>query len=336
MNIAVLLGGISPERNVSFASGKAIADALVSLGHSVRLLDPARGADCEISAEQIQLGMDREVTDEELQSFLPGNLLACVDSTALDGVDLAFLALHGRYGEDGYIQSLLDLRGIRYTGSKMASSALAMDKIMSKRLMHSVGIPTPEWTMAGPEQAGDYAFLEELRNEMRGALVVKPNDQGSTVGVTIVQSGNLDDIAAAIREALKYSSLALIEQFIEGREITVGVLGGEALPIVEIIPHEGFYDYRHKYTKGHTEYECPAALGEHDTEFVQNLAATAHHVLGCAAYSRVDFRLDEDGAPFCLEVNTLPGMTSQSLLPMAAAAVGLDFAGLCEKIIEFS
>lgn len=336
MNIAVLLGGISPERNVSFASGKAIADALTSAGHTVRLLDPARGANCELNAEQIELAMEREVTDDELHSFQPSNLLACVNSAAFDGIDIAFLALHGRYGEDGYIQSLLDLRGIKYTGSKMASSALAMDKIMSKRLMHSVGIPTPEWTVAGPEQADDYTFLEEVRNEIRGALVVKPNDQGSTVGVTIIENGNLDDISRAIHEALKYSSLALIEKFIAGREITVGVLGTEALPIVEIIPHEGFYDYQHKYSKGHTEYECPADIPEHDTEFIQSLAATAHHVLGCTAYSRVDFRLDDDGAPFCLEVNTLPGMTSQSLLPKAAAAVGIEFAELCEKIIELS
>jgi D-alanine-D-alanine ligase len=336
MNIAVLLGGISPERNVSFASGKAIAEALMAAGHTVRLIDPARGADCEISIEEISLTMDREVTDEELLSFQPGNLLACVNSAAFDGIDIVFLALHGRYGEDGYIQSLLDLRGIRYTGSKMASSALAMDKIMSKRLMHSVGIPTPEWTVAGPEQADDYAFLEEVRNEIRGKLVVKPNDQGSTVGVTIVENGNLDDIRIAIHEALRYSSLALIEKFIAGREVTVGVLGGEALPVVEIIPHDGFYDYQHKYSKGHTEYQCPADILEHDTEFLQNLAATAHHVLGCTAYSRVDFRIDEDGSPFCLEVNTLPGMTSQSLLPKAAAAAEIDFTALCEKIIELS
>lgn len=336
MNIAVLLGGISPERNVSFASGKAIAEALLSRGHAITLIDPARGADCVLDMAQLQVAMDNEVTLEELHSLKPENLLACVSSPVFNGIDCAFLALHGKYGEDGYMQSLLDLRGIRYTGSKMASSAIAMDKAVTKRLIHSVGIPTPEWVTVGAEHAEDYHFLEEVRNDLRGAAVVKPNDQGSTVGVTIVESGNLDDLARAIKTALQYSSLAIIEQFIPGREITVGVLGDEALPIVEIIPHEGFYDYKHKYSKGHTEYECPAALNEHDTEFIQGLALTAHHIAGCTAYSRVDFRLDDDGAPFCLEVNTLPGMTSQSLLPKGAAALGIEFDELCEKIIEFS
>lgn len=336
MNIAVLLGGISPERNVSFASGKSIAEALISRGHTVTLIDPALGADCAIDMAQLQVAMETEITLEELRAFQPENLLACVQSPAFNGIDCAFLALHGKYGEDGYIQSLLDLRGIRYTGSKMMASAVAMDKALTKRLMHSAGVPTPEWVAVGPEQAEDYHFLEDIRNEMRGIVVVKPNDQGSTVGTTIVDSGNLDDIAAAIRIALQYSSLALIEQFIPGRELTVGVLGDEALPIVEIIPHEGFYDYKHKYSAGHTEYACPAALNEHDAEFLQGLAVTVHHITGCAAYSRVDFRLDDDGAPFCLEVNTLPGMTSQSLLPKGAAAMGLDFADLCEKIIELS
>ena len=334
MNIAVLLGGISPERNVSFASGQAIAHALQERGHTITLVDPARGADCVITSDDIRVTADTEVTMEELQSFSPWSIVECVQSGALDDIDIAFLGLHGRYGEDGYIQSLLDMRGVRYTGSGMTSSALAMDKVMTKRLMQARHIPTPDATIAAAD-AGDEAFAA-IGEYFSGPVVVKPNDQGSTVGVTIVEVVDALEIERAVAEALRFSSLALIEQFIPGREFTVSVLGGQALPVVEIIPHEGFYDYRHKYTKGHTEYECPADLLEQDAEFMQNLAESAYEALGCRAYCRVDFRMDDEHSPFCLEVNTLPGMTSQSLFPKAAAAAGVEFGELCEKIIELS
>jgi D-alanine-D-alanine ligase len=275
-------------------------------------------------------------TAEELAKLSPRELLDCITSTALDGIDIVFLGLHGEYGEDGVIQSLLDCRGIRYTGSKRGASAAAMDKILTKRLLATAGVPSPQWHSATADLAEDYDFLEEVRSELGEHLIVKPSNQGSTVGVTVIPSGNLDDIRDAILHATQYSTEVLIERFIEGREITVGVLGNEALPIVEIVPDEGFYDYEHKYTKGHTEYLCPAPIDEYQTEFIQSLALAAHAVLGCTAYSRVDFRLDEDGQPYCLEVNTLPGFTETSLVPKAAAAQGISFIEICEKIIELS
>ncbi|MBL7975917.1 MAG: D-alanine--D-alanine ligase, partial [Candidatus Kapabacteria bacterium] len=260
----------------------------------------------------------------------------CASSNCLDGVDVVFSVLHGFAGEDGMMQALLEASGIKYTGSKVLASALAMDKVMSKIMLLAAGVPTPEWTTVRATHEITDDLLKEIRADFRLGMVVKPNDQGSTVGMTIVKSGNLDDIENAIRLALQYSNVALIENYIEGRELTVAVLGSEALPIVEIIPDGGFYDYAHKYTKGMSEYMCPAEMDEEVAAFVQQLAVTSHKVLGCSGYSRVDFRLDEENHPWCLEVNTLPGMTATSLVPKAAAAAGIEFADLCERIIELS
>lgn len=332
MNIIVLLGGISPERNISLLSGRAAVQALRDLGHTVRAVDPARGANGLLTNEELAAATPQAVTDEELAAFRTSALTACVQSTLFDDVDVVFIALHGRYGEDGYMQSLLDLRGIRYTGSSMLASAMAMDKITSKMLFSVAGIPTPHWVTVEPEQADDEDAMQAVRSEIPGTLVVKPNDQGSTVGMTIVGSG--DDLAAAVRLAGSYSAQVLIEQFIPGRELTVAVLGTDALPVIEIVPKEGFYDYSNKYTKGRTEYHCPADLNEDVEHHVQNLAVAAHGILGCHGYSRVDFRLTDDNLPFCLEVNTIPGFTETSLVPMAAKQAGIDFGALCEELIQ--
>jgi D-alanine-D-alanine ligase len=336
MTIAVLMGGISSERNVSLASGKAVAEALQSLGHNVLALDPALGRECALNLAELMPNAGLPPEDALLRSFSKQCLIDCVQSPLLDSVDIVFLALHGKFGEDGYIQALLDMRGKRYTGSTMLSSTIAMSKLMSKRIFQSTGIPSPPFAVVRGEQAQDYDVLEELRAELGEHLVIKPDCEGSTVGISIVESGNLDDLKHGIEQAALYSPIVLVETFIEGRELTVAVLGNEALPIIEIETHDGFYDYAHKYTKGRTEYICPAELTEDTADFVANLALDAHRALGCRAYSRVDFRLDEDGQPFCLEVNTLPGMTATSLVPKAAAAAGIDFAALCEKIIALS
>lgn len=336
MKIIVLLGGLSPERNISLLSGRAAVFALRQRGHHVLAIDPIRGAGDPLTDDELQAATAREVTDEERQQFTADKLLSCITSQHFDNVDAVFILLHGRFGEDGYVQSLLDMRGIRYTGSQMLASATAMDKGLSKMLFQVAGIPTAQWATVTADEHTDAELMETVVREIDGALVVKPNDQGSTVGMTILDSPTTDDLAAAVEVAGKFSSTILIERFIPGRELTVPVLGGQALPIIEIEPKAGYYDFENKYTKGRTEYHCPADLTEEVEEHVKNLALAAHNVLGCRAYSRVDFRLTEDFMPVCLEVNTIPGFTETSLLPMAARENGMEFGELCEVIMRES
>ena len=332
MNIAVLLGGISPERNVSIVGGKAVANALIERGHSVVLIDPSRGADALVTEHILNVSASEKVSDAAL-SVSKRELINSMNSMAFDKVDIVFTVLHGNNGEDGIMQALLEARGVPYTGSKVLASALAMDKNASKVMFSAAGIQTPAWTLIHPNDYDNLALLKETMEDLRGHIVIKPNDQGSTVGLTIVQN-DLEAFHQAVLYAGQFSKSVLVEQFIEGRELTVAVLGDEALPVIEIVPEGGFYDYEHKYTKGKTNYICPADIPEDVAEFVSNLAITAHKILGCTAYSRVDFRLDEDNVPFCLEVNTIPGFSATSLVPMAAAAAGIEFGELCERIIE--
>lgn len=333
MNIAVVHGGISPERNVSIAGGKAVIEALMAKGHNVIPIDPAFGREGLRKVEDLTI-IDRFPTDEELSEFSPRSLIQCIDSELFDNIDIAFIVLHGLFGEDGKFQALLDLRGIPYTGSKVKASSVAIDKLSSKLLFTAAGLMTPPWAAVRKEHFGDYDYYEEVRGELGNHVVVKPNDQGSTIGISIVERGNLDDLHEAVMKAGKYSELVIVEQFIKGREITVGLLGEEALPPIEIIPESGFYDYEHKYTKGKTTYECPADIPGDIAEFAQNCAYTAFRVIGCEGFGRADFRMDEDGQMHLLEINTIPGFTATSLVPMAAAETGLDFPDLCEEIIN--
>ncbi|HYF01969.1 MAG TPA: D-alanine--D-alanine ligase [Patescibacteria group bacterium] len=336
MNIAVLLGGISSERNISLLSGRAITRALREKGHSVKAIDPMRGADGLMTDEELDQVKAAEITAAELKKFDPRKLMECINSDLFNDVEVVFIALHGKYGEDGSIQTLLELRGIPYTGTNVLSSAIAMDKNMSKMLFASGGVSTAPWIAITREQFEDMDLISEIRGELGRDLVIKANDQGSTVGMYIVKNAHQDEIKEAIAKAGDFSDMVLIEKYIAGRELTVPVVGDEALPIIEIIPHEGFYDFTNKYTKGNTEYVCPADLSADVTDFVQNLAIAAHRSLGCSVLSRVDFRLDEDNQPFCLEVNTIPGFTETSLVPKAAKEVGIEFGDLCEQIIELS
>lgn len=334
MRIAVLAGGISPERNVSLAGGKAAAAALRERGHSVVFLDPALGAEAVLDDTTLYVSA-AHFPGDELARFSTRNLLDCIQLPVFDSVDCAFLLTHGKNGEDGVLQALLQARGVRYTGSKVMSSALAMDKIASKLIFSAIGVTTPPWAVVRAGETDDSEHLEHILDELRGNVVVKPNDQGSTVGMSIVRN-DLEDLRRAVELAARYSDAVLIEQCIEGRELTVAILGREALPVLEIEPEGGFYDYEHKYTKGKTLYHCPADIYAETADFVSELAMTAHRALGCAAYSRVDFRLDEENVPYCLEVNTIPGFTATSLVPMAAQARGISFGELCERIIELS
>ena len=335
MNIAVLLGGNSPERNVSLASGAAVTRALHSRGHAVVAIDPSLGSSPVVDIDTLDIPAGPP-TAEELAERPVSRYLEAVCSSAFDGIEMVFSVLHGKNGEDGVMQALLEAKGCRYTGSSILGCSLTMDKCQTKIVFSAVNVPTPRWSIVRRGDDIDIELLRELRDAFRAGIVVKPNDQGSTVGMTIISGTNIDDIEAAIREAWKYSETALVEEFIEGRELTVAVVGDDALPIVEIVPEGGFYDYAHKYTKGMSSYQCPADLDEELSDFIRNLAIMAHKSCGCSGYSRVDFRLDEDNHPWCLEVNTLPGMTATSLVPKAAAAAGISFEDLCERIIELA
>jgi D-alanine-D-alanine ligase len=237
---------------------------------------------------------------------------------------LCVLMMHGTFGEDGQIQAILERRGIPYTGEGEAASRVAFDKLESKKLFLQAGVPTPRWEVLAPGQ----------RPTLPLPIVVKAPREGSSVGVHLVREpaqleGALADCAALDREIL-------VEELVEGRELTVGVVGDQATAVVEIRPHEGFYDYAHKYTKGASEYFCPAPLDEITTRLMQETALAAHRALGLKVYSRVDILLRADGTPFVLEANTIPGMTETSLLPKAAAVAGISFLGLCEEIARLS
>ena len=232
--------------------------------------------------------------------------------------------LHGTFGEDGQLQALLDARGIAYTGEGEAASRLAFDKLASKTLFEKAGVPTPRWEVLAPGQKPSLPL----------PIVVKAPREGSSVGVHLVRA--VGELEAALADCVSLDEEILVEELVEGRELTGGVIGDRALAVVEIRPHEGFYDYAHKYTKGASEYFCPAPLDEATTRCVQATALAAHRALGLEVYSRVDILLRADGTPFVLEANTIPGMTETSLLPKAAAAAGLSFLGLCEEIAQLS
>jgi D-alanine-D-alanine ligase len=241
-----------------------------------------------------------------------------------EGTELVFLALHGTFGEDGQIQKILHARGLPYTGANADVSGIAFDKEKTKEKFRQHGIPTPEGQLV--------RSLKEVTLSL--PVFIKPNAQGSSVGSR--SATTREELAIALADALKFDSAALVERLIQGKELTVGVLGDHVLPIVEIHPLDGFYDYTNKYTKGRTEYFCPARLSREITELIQKHALNAHRAIGDPVYSRIDFLLEKDANPYCLEINTIPGMTATSLLPKAAAAVGITFPQLCRRIVELS
>jgi D-alanine-D-alanine ligase len=324
MNIVVLMGGSSAERAISLRTGSGIARALRARGHEVTALDPATGAVLLPGAEEAAAALPEGAT-----ALAPRESAALLEARSLQGAELVFLALHGGAGEDGTIQALLDLAGKTYTGSGMLASAMAMDKAVSKKIFEHAGIPTPAWRLYRRREGlvPDDAMAQSLGGY---PLVVKPNDEGSTFGLSIVDDAK--GLAPAYEEALRYSNQVLVEAFIPGRELTVAVLGEQVLPIVEIKPRSGLYDYESKYTAGKSEYFCPADLDAAKTSEVQELSLRACRALDTAGVARVDFRLAPDGTPYCLEVNTIPGMTPTSLVPMAAKAVGLSFEDVCERV----
>lgn len=332
MKIAVLLGGTSAERDVSLSTGNAIARSLKENGHEVQAIDCAYGAQ-PVDFMETDSGQIIRVTPSEIEKEKPAldrNIFITVEHLIREKIEVVFNALHGGYGENGQLAALLDLAGIPYTGSGALASSLGMNKHLSKVLFQAGGVPTAPWEKFSRREGVDHARLAALQMP----LVVKPNEQGSTVGLSIVrQPGEID---AALERAFQYGDTVLAEKYIPGRELTVSVLGGEALPVIEIIPESGFYDYEAKYQGGKTRYVVPAELPEDLSVNIQQAGVGAYRALGCRGYARVDFRLQDDGQFFCLEVNTLPGMTPTSLVPKAAKAVGIGFNELMERIVELA
>jgi D-alanine-D-alanine ligase len=325
------MGGTSSERDVSLASGIRVAEALRSRGHDVTAVDPARGP---ITAEEQRALASGIVVHAEppspaaLKQLAREALPRLVNNLPRRGdTDCVFLGLHGGSGEDGTIQSLLDLTGVPYTGSGHLASALAMDKDLSKKLFRDAAVGTPDWLMAP-------ASVDEVRATLGFPVIVKPSKQGSTVGLSIVKDPS--ELQAAIEEAFQHDDEVMIEQFIAGREFTVGILGDVALPVGEIIPKHEIYDYECKYTPGMAEEVFPADLPPAVSARMQDEARTAFRALKLGGCARIDFRLASDGAFYCLEANTLPGMTNTSLIPQGAAAAGISFPELCDRIVQLA
>lgn len=326
LRILVLTGGSSAERDVAIASASQVVTALRSAGHIVHVADTVEGV-LDATAEARVLGgrVGTEPPDVRALKAQERRVLfaGLLDEPLIREADVVFLALHGGRGEDGTIQHLLEVAGIRYTGSGPLASGLAMDKDVSKRLFETAGVPTAAWRMVPTD-------LDEAVASLGLPLVVKPSKQGSTVGLTVVR--DVAQLVPAIEEAARHDDEVMLETFVPGRELTVGILGDRALAVGEIIPRHELFDYECKYTPGMSEEIFPADIPEAVTREAQRLGLLAHQALKLRGYSRVDFRLTADGRLFCLEANTLPGMTATSLLPQSARAVGIGFAELCEAI----
>jgi D-alanine-D-alanine ligase len=326
MKVTVLTGGTSSERDVAIASAVQVVRALRSRGHAVAVVDTARGYIPETDEPNVLSASvaRKPPAIDELVALERGLLLSGLAGLpVVREADVLFLALHGGRGEDGTLQAVLDVMGVPYTGSGALASGLAMDKDVAKRLFRAAGIPTADWLMAPADPA---AVAEQLG----WPVVVKPSKQGSTVGLSIIREPG--ELQAAIELAARYDDEIMLEAFIPGRELTVGILDGRALAVGEIIPRHEIFDYECKYTPGMSQEIFPADLPEAVAAECGRLGILAHQVLKLGGYSRVDFRLTPTGELVCLEVNTLPGMTSTSLMPQSAAAVGIPFPELCERI----
>ena len=338
MKIVVLAGGNSTERDVSLSSGSMIYRALMSRGHRAILLDVYLGYEGELDhifdrdldwAAQVRAIGEKSPDPEELKTlrkdggkkfFGPNVLELC------EQADCVFLALHGSNGENGKIQACLELMGIPYTGTDYVSSAMAMDKGISKDIFKAYGIPTPVGIRLkkGDRESERIPF----------PCVVKASCEGSSVGVSIAR--NEQEYLAAKEEAFRYGDEAIIEQYIKGREFSVGIMDGRALPVIEMIPKMEFYDYKAKYQVGSAVEVCPAQLSEEKTREIQNISERVFRALRLKSYARIDFMMSDTEEVFCLEANTLPGMTATSLLPQEAAAAGMDFAELCQRILDYA
>ena len=342
MKIVVLCGGLSMERNVSITGGTLVCKSLRELGHKAVLVDMFFGledmdADIETIFDKLpELGeakVDAQAPDlEKVIAQRKWQNPSKIGKGVLEicqAADVVYLALHGACGEDGRIQATLDLLGVPYTGSGYLGSALAMDKDLTKRLVAPLGVLTPEWRTV--------SFTEEeipaIAKDIKLPVVVKPVDSGSSIGVAIAE--NIEQLEEALRENTGLGRV-IIEQYVRGREIDVGVLDGKALPSIEIIPKQGFYDYVNKYQAGATVEICPTPIDPEIEKRLGETALTVHNGIGLRGYSRSDYIVTEEGEIYFLEINTLPGMTPTSLMPQEAAAAGVGYHALCQKIIDMA
>lgn len=328
MRVAVLLGGTSDERDVSLSSGAEVAAALRAAGHEVTAVDTVHGV---LTAED-----ERRLLEGGVALTPPGghDLAQLSDSDrvamALDPQaehDVYFVALHGGAGEDGTIQGVLDVAGVTYTGSDRLGCGLAMDKEVTKRLLREAGIPTPDW-LVGPQSADD------VEAELGLPVIVKAAGGGSSL--RLVLAHDRQELEAAIRESESWDDTVLFERYHRGRELTVGVVGADTFPVGEIIPEHEIFDYECKYQPGMAQEIFPADIPEELSDRLRTLALDVHRTLRLRDLSRVDFIVDEEGEPWCLEANALPGMTANSLLPKAAAAAGVSFPELCDRIVRLA
>jgi len=344
MKIVVLAGGNSTERDVSLVTGKKVYQALTNKGHQVVLVDVYLGYEKEDYEQVFDLkkdwaaeiaAIDRQAPDLDKikklrkdggKSFFGPHVLDICNRS-----DIVFMALHGANGEDGRLQAVFDLLGIKYTGSGYLGAAVSMDKSLSKKLFEAHGIQTPKGITLSKEQ---YLAGEKGYGEVPYPAVVKTCCGGSSVGVYM--ASNDEEYEKALKNAFSYEDVVVIEQYIKGREFSVGVMEGKALPIIEIAPLQGFYDYKNKYQAGSTVETCPAEITQQETLGMQRAAEEAFRALHLQTYARMDFMMQEDGTFYCLEANTLPGMTDTSLLPQEAQVLGIGYEDLCQKIVDIS
>jgi D-alanine-D-alanine ligase len=330
VRVTLITGGATAERTVAFAGAGQIVAALRGRGHTVEVVDTVTGLLAPADEGRLlsdAVGREPPAVaelDRRERALLSSGLAAL---PAVRQADVLFLNLHAGRGEGGTLQALLEVIGVPYTGSGPLASALAMDKDLAKRLFRSAGVPVPAWFMAP-------VAPEDVTTALGWPVIVKPSKMGSSVGMTLVSSAK--GLAGAVALARRYDPEVMAEQYIPGRELTVGILGDVPLPVGEIVPKHELFDYECKYTPGMSEEVFPAALDTALARHLQELALAAHRALKLGGYSRVDFRLSPDGDIFCLEANTLPGMTRTSLLPQAARAAGIDFPELCERICRLA
>ena len=324
ITVGLLAGGISEERKVSLETGKSVHSALLDLGYNVKLIDPAFGNG--------QISSYEDFFSRELPSSSKRTFLETFNSENFAGIDVVYNAMHGPLAEDGVTQTLLDLLGVKYVGADALSSAIGMDKWLSKIIFERAGVKTPKGLLITKGNYSEQEALNFVKKYLNLPFIVKPNNQGSTIGLTLCKDTKL--LNDAVGKAFEVADKILIEEYVPGRELTVAVINGKAFPVLEIVPKSGLYDFEAKYESDDTDFIVPAEITASSSEVMQDWAVKAFNAIGCRDYGRVDFKLTGKDEIFCLEINTLPGMTNHSLVPKMAEAAGLGFNELIDSLIK--